>query len=390
MAIRLPVNELIIPVFRTEGYCYNISEHNVLGVRTDTWEDIESTWDYSEYSDCSTCIDSVYVCADPIVSGTIDPFSIFASYVTYSSRPLSIALDTSASSNALMVISPTVATASVSGITVSDGFVIVLSDSLVDCSSFTLSVGGNTVVLDGTLTQTQVISALVNANIPYLTPNGTVTSFDLKNASFAYNPLVFHVTAATFNSSGSVSIVPTCDFTPELTYLKWTAVYDCITGLWSLTSTASSGPSYTSWIEGSSGYETVIKRENLSPDISVLPIPACYFWWSATYDCLSSSWVISLDFVDNTGPVQDWIDYGGYYVCVTDTPVTPDPPVSPPTCYYYWSSTYNCGTLTWSTPNLDFVDSFGFETPWTVFDYDASCVTTTSTVPDLPTEVPVC
>lgn len=387
--IRLPVNAIPIPNFRSGRVCYNLSSHDVTGYRTGDWEDYTSQYDYSTYDDCPDCIATAYVCSTPINSGTVPAYSTYTDQMGFTSRPTVIALGTTVS-NGLLVLSKEIPTITPSSLTVAHGFVILPTTNLADCVSFTLTVGSYSVVLNGTVTPEQLTYALNAARIPYIQSGGSITSNDLKTLTFSFEPLEINVSFATFNSSGTVAITPTCSFMPVISYLKWVATYDCANARWSLSSSSSTGPEYPWFDNDPTGYVRVNKQSYLSPDLGILPIPTCYFYWQAMYNCFTSSWSVTLTYVDTTGEVQDWTDWGGYYVKVTTTPAVPAPPAVTPSCYYYWSSYYDCGTSTWSTPNLDFVDTWGFEQPWSVWDYYANCVTTTSSVPDVPTDVPVC
>jgi hypothetical protein len=185
-----------------------------------------------------------------------------------------------------------------------------------------------------------------------------------------------------------ITLSTVCSFEPENIFQRWDATYDCITSSWVLSASPTTSIAH-GWFDSETGkYCTV--RGYLLPDTGDLTPPTCYFWWNAVYSCITSTWTVSYASYDLIGPAMEWTDMMGMYMCITTTAVQPDPPLVAPTCYYSWSSAYSCETYTWSAPNLDYVDTFGWEMPWQVFDYSANCVTLTSTPPDLPTDVPIC
>lgn len=182
----------------------------------------------------------------------------------------------------------------------------------------------------------------------------------------------------------------------------WIATYNCDVGAWDIELNPTSRPCWGTEFNTVRGWEvypylspvnngvmTCITNDLTLPEPPTA-VPTCYYTWEVYYDCFTAEWTgLSIVFTDTVGPASAWEDLGGVFMCVTTSNTPPALPTPPP-CYYYWDSTYDCDLGAWSEPVLSYVDSFGSVTPWSVYDIYANCVTDTPDTPAVPEDIPVC
>lgn len=189
--------------------------------------------------------------------------------------------------------------------------------------------------------------------------------------------------------------VVTPAFTDISNYYYWRSYYDCTCGEWGmpeLRCDETNEDDEWTWYP-SEGFARIRNYGvyNTVPSFPTLAAPTCYYTYTTSYDCGTSSWsAVTLSSVDVFGPSSDWQNMGGMWQKVTTTNTAPAAPSTPPVCYCDWICDYDCGSSTWGTPYMAYCyEGFG-EMPWQIYGTQAYGTFSAGTTPDAPTEPGQC